>query len=84
MFILPAVAARLWASSLGGLLALSATFGAIGSLLGYVVGIRYDLPSGPAMVGTLGCVLMASAVVRRVADRPRGGRLAPTTTRDGP
>ena len=68
LMILPATAARLWARSLEGLLALSAGIAAVCAWAGLLLSFHADLPSGPAIVLLAGAVLMTSAVFG-----PQGG-----------
>ncbi|HNZ14455.1 MAG TPA: metal ABC transporter permease [Anaerolineaceae bacterium] len=51
MFIAPSVAARQWSKSLGGMVMLSAIFGAMSGVLGTLVSSAYaNLPTGPVIV----------------------------------
>jgi zinc/manganese transport system permease protein len=67
MMILPAAAARFWVRELRSMLALSVAVSAVGSVLGLGLSFQFDLPSGPAIVLTLGLLVMGS-----VALGPRG------------
>ncbi len=62
LMILPATAARLWARSLEGLMALSAMIAAACGAAGLLLSFHADLPSGPAIVLLAGAVLVVSAV----------------------
>ncbi len=63
LMILPATAARLWARSLEGMLALSAAIAAGCAWAGLLLSFHADLPSGPAIVLLAGAVLVVSALV---------------------
>jgi zinc/manganese transport system permease protein len=60
LFLLPAVAARLWCENLGPLLALSSAFAVIGAPAGLLLSYHVGLPSGPAIVLALGAILLLS------------------------
>jgi zinc/manganese transport system permease protein len=60
LMILPAAAARFWVRELRALLVLAAALGALGSAGGLWLAWRADLPTGPAIVLTLGAVLVGS------------------------
>lgn len=62
LMILPATAARLWARSLEGLMALSAGIAAACGAAGLLLSFHADLPSGPSIVLLAGAVLAVSAV----------------------
>ncbi len=60
LFLLPAVAARLWCETLGPLLALSCALALLGALTGLLLSYHAGLPSGPAIVLALGAFLLLS------------------------
>ena len=63
MMILPAAAARFWVRELRALLALSVAISAAGSALGLWWSFQFDLPTGPAIVLTLGVLLLVSGAL---------------------
>jgi zinc/manganese transport system permease protein len=65
LLILPATAARLWARSLEGLMALSAAIAAVCGYAGLLLSFHADLPSGPAIVLLAGGAVLVSAVFGR-------------------
>jgi len=71
LFLLPAATAYLWCERWTAMLGLSAVVAVVGSLAGLVLGVAFDLPPGPAVVGTLGLGFLLSAVLS-----PRHGLLA--------
>jgi zinc/manganese transport system permease protein len=62
LMMLPAAAARFWASDLPSLLAASALLAAVSAFVGLVVSFHLDLPSGPAIVLTAGLLYVLSAL----------------------
>ncbi len=60
LMILPAAAARLWARELREMLFAAAAIAALGSALGLWLAWSADLPTGPAIVLTLGGLLFVS------------------------
>lgn len=68
--IVPAVAAMLYADSIGGRLAIGWTMGTVVSALGVYLSLVLDLPTGATIVCTFGLVLILMAVLRPVL-RPR-------------
>ena len=71
MMILPAAAARLWARRLQSMLLLAGLLCALGSAAGLLLSYRYELPTGPAIVLSLGVVYIVSVLLA-----PRGLRSA--------
>jgi zinc/manganese transport system permease protein len=74
--IVPAVAGAMLARTPGRRLAIGWTVGALGSVAGIAASFRWDLPTGAAVVATLGALLAAVGAglgVRRIV---RGGRRA--------
>jgi zinc/manganese transport system permease protein len=60
IMILPAAAARFWAASIGGLLAVAAAIAATSSVVGLLASYHAGLPSGPAIVLAAGMLYLAS------------------------
>ena len=50
IMILPAAAARFWAASIGGLIAVAAMIAVLSSLIGLLLSFHFSLPSGPAII----------------------------------
>ena len=50
VMILPAAAARFWAASIGGLIAIAVGVAVMSSLVGLLLSFHYSLPSGPAII----------------------------------
>ncbi len=69
MMILPAAAARLWVRRLPTMLMLAGALCAAGSVAGLLLSYRHELPTGPAIVLSLGVVYIVSVLVA-----PRGLR----------
>lgn len=65
IMILPAAAARLWSSSLSGQLAIAFLVAVIASLAGLLASYYWDLPSGPAIILTVGVVYGFSLAIGR-------------------
>lgn len=63
LFLLPAVAARLWCENIGPLLALSASLAIVSAFAGLLLSYHAGLPSGPAIVLALGAVMLVSLLV---------------------
>jgi zinc/manganese transport system permease protein len=77
LLLLPAAAARLWAGSVGGLMATTSGIAMIASLLGLVLSYDLNLPSGPAIVLVAGLLYVGSVLfgsrgglIRRYLPRP--------------
>jgi zinc/manganese transport system permease protein len=77
LLLLPAAAARLWAGSVGGLMATSSGIAMAASLLGLILSYRLDFPSGPAIVLVAGAFYIVSlaagrrgGILRRYLPRP--------------
>ena len=75
IMILPAAAARLWSQDLARIIALAVLFGLAGSLGGLLLSYHYGLPSGPAIVLTLGIFYVISLLASPVSGLAR--RLRP-------
>jgi len=67
--IVPAVAAMLYADSIGGRLAIGWVVGTIVSALGVYLSLILDLPAGATIVCTFGFVLVLMALVRPLVRR---------------
>jgi zinc/manganese transport system permease protein len=75
LLILPATAARLWARSLEGLMALSAAPAWACGYAGLLLSFHADVPSGPAIVLLAGAAVLVSAVFGRQGGwRSRAGQ----------
>ena len=77
LLLLPAAGARLWAGSVGGLMATTSGIAMIASLLGLILSYDLNLPSGPAIVLVAGLLYVGSVlfgtrggVIRRYLPRP--------------
>ncbi|MDB5592141.1 MAG: hypothetical protein JWR86_2666 [Enterovirga sp.] len=73
LMILPAVAARFWAESLPGLIAVAVLVAAVSSVAGLCLSYLYGLPSGPAIILSAGAVYGASMLFGRVGGLVRTG-----------
>lgn len=72
MLVAPAVAARQWSAHLGGMVLLSAVFGAVGGVAGTVASSIFPkLPTGPAIV-----VAVSALAIFSILFAPRRGLLA--------
>jgi zinc/manganese transport system permease protein len=60
IMILPAAAARFWANSIGGMLAVAAMVAAISSVAGLLASYHAGLPSGPAIILAAGTLYLLS------------------------
>lgn len=58
--VLPAASARFWVDEISRLILLSVAIAALGSALGLVASYQLDLPSGPAIILTLGLIYLLS------------------------
>lgn len=70
--IVPSVAAMLYADRIGTRLAIGWSMGTIVSALGIYLSVKFDLPTGAAMVCTFGLVLVLVALVKPLFVRGRG------------
>jgi zinc/manganese transport system permease protein len=77
LLLLPAAGARLWAGSVGGLMATTSGIAIVASVLGLIVSYDLNLPSGPAIVLVAGLLYVGSVlfgtrggVIRRYLPRP--------------
>lgn len=63
IMILPAAAARFWAASIGGLIAVAVAVAALSSLSGLLLSYHFSLPSGPAIILVAGVIYALSLFV---------------------
>jgi zinc/manganese transport system permease protein len=78
IMILPAAAARFWATGIGGLIIAAAVVAMLSSLIGLLLSYHFSLPSGPAIILVTGIAYVMSLVlgpagglVTRVLPRPQ-------------
>ena len=71
IMILPAAAAKFWASNIGGLLAAAVITATLSSFCGLLLSYHFSLPSGPAIILVAGIAYVLSIVVG-----PVGGLVA--------
>lgn len=76
IMILPAAAARFWADSIGGLIAVAITVAILSSLTGLLLSYHYSLPSGPAIILVTGVAYGVSLILG-----PVGGLIAQSLPR---
>ncbi len=60
LMILPAAAARFWAQEITGMIAVAMLIAFVASLVGLLLSYHYSLPSGPAIILTVGVIYVAS------------------------
>lgn len=65
LMMLPAITARLWARSMGGLMGLAVGIAMVCSFVGLLLSYYVDVPSGPAIILCLGSVYVLSLFVGR-------------------
>ncbi len=70
LMMLPAIASRLWAASVGGMLMTSFAIAALSGVGGLLLSYHYELPSGPAIILLAGLVYLLSLLFA-----PQGGLL---------
>lgn len=63
IMILPAAASRLWMKSLDGILIVAVLMSFVGCYIGLLLSFYFDLPSGPAIVLSLGVVYLSSLFI---------------------
>lgn len=63
IMILPAAASRFWVKTLDGILITSVLMSFSGCYAGLLLSFYFDLPAGPAIVLSLGCIYIASLFV---------------------
>ena len=66
LLVVPPLAARSWARSMGGLWFLSMLFGLLSVIGGIVASFELDLPLGAAVVGVAGALLLPGALTARL------------------
>ena len=71
IMILPAAAAKFWASKIGGLLAAAVITAILSSLCGLLLSYHFSLPSGPAIILVAGIAYVLSVIIG-----PVGGLIA--------
>ena len=76
IMILPAAAARFWATSIGGLIVSAVTFAMVSSLTGLLLSYHFSLPSGPSIILVAGFAYGLSLVIG-----PAGGLVAQALAR---
>ncbi len=65
LMMLPATTARLWTRTLAGLLPIAMLIAFFSGFAGLLISYHGDLPSGPAIILTAGCIYLASLVFGR-------------------
>ena len=65
LMMLPAIAARHWASGLSGQIGASVVLAVLSSVAGLLVSFQWDVPAGPAIVLTAGAMWLGSQVLGR-------------------
>ena len=63
IMIVPAAAARFWATGIGGLIAAAVVAAMLASIVGLLLSYHYGLPSGPAIILVAGVIYIASLIV---------------------
>ncbi|MDY0873846.1 metal ABC transporter permease [Dongia rigui] len=71
LMILPAAAARFWAGSVAGMIALSSGIALVAGVVGLLGSYHADLPPGPAIVLVAGLVYLASVIFGRIGGLAR-------------
>jgi ABC-type Mn2+/Zn2+ transport system permease subunit len=71
LLVIPSVAGLMATSRPGPALAVGWSFGFLGSLLGLVGSVRFDLPAAPSILVALASLLVAFGIVLSVAARRR-------------
>jgi zinc/manganese transport system permease protein len=80
LMMLPAAVARLWATTLPGMLLLASAVAALSGFVGLVVSFHVSLASGPTIVLTASLVYLASILFARGGVVRRGSRAERLTT----
>ncbi|MFN4236102.1 MAG: metal ABC transporter permease [Vogesella sp.] len=70
LMMLPAIASRLWAVSVGGMLLVAFAIAALSGIGGLLLSYHYELPSGPAIILLAGLAYLFSLLLA-----PQGGLL---------
>ena len=65
MMMLPAAAARFWASDITAMMIVSVVIGIVSGFGGLLLSFHLELPAGPAIILTAGIVYVVSLVVGR-------------------
>ena len=65
LMILPAAAARFWATGIGGMVGVAIVAAIVSSATGLLLSYHYSLPSGPAIILVAGAIYAASVVFGR-------------------
>ena len=60
MMVLPATAARFWVNSLDNLIIISIIVGISGCYIGLMLSFYFDMPSGPAIIVSVGAMCILS------------------------
>lgn len=76
IMVLPAAAARFWAASIGGMIAVAVAVAMLASMTGLLLSYHYSLPSGPAIILVAGIAYGMSIVFG-----PAGGLIAQASLR---
>ena len=63
IMIVPAAAARFWATSIGGLIVAAVAIAVLSSFSGLLLSYHYSLPSGPAIILAAGVTYIASLAI---------------------
>lgn len=63
IMIVPAAAARFWATSIGGLIVAAVAIAILSNVSGLLLSYHYSLPSGPAIILAAGLVYVVSLVI---------------------
>lgn len=63
--LLPALAGRNLARSLGSAVAVAVAFGLVGNVIGFLLALELDQPPGPVMVLTAGSLTLLTYLPRR-------------------
>ena len=61
--VLPATAARFWAQSLDFIMFIAFTFAILGCYVGLLLSFHFDLPSGPAIIISMGIFCISSILI---------------------
>ncbi len=79
IMILPAAAAKFWASNIGGLLAAAVITAILSSLCGLLLSYHFSLPSGPAIILVAGIAYVLSIIIGPVGGLIARAALQPRT-----
>lgn len=80
IMILPAAAARFWATTVGGMIAVAVAIGALSSVSGLLLSYHHSLPSGPAIILSAGVGYALSLALGPVGGLGRGAAARPGAT----